>query len=79
MRIYCQDIGIEFSIGKCAMLITRSGKIHMTERINYQIKENVERAEKKETYKYLGILEAHNIKQAETKEKKKQYLRRTRK
>ena len=34
----------------------------------------------KETYKYLGILEADTIKQKEMKEKiKKEYLRRTRK
>ena len=35
---------------------------------------------KKETYKYLGILEADTIKQVEIKDKiKKEYLRRTRK
>ena len=35
---------------------------------------------KNETYKYLGILEADTIKQAEMKEKiQKEYLRRTRK
>ena len=34
----------------------------------------------KETYKYLGILEADNIKQVEMKDKiQKEYLRRTRK
>ena len=36
--------------------------------------------EEKETYKYLGILEADTIKQVETKDKiKKEYQRRTRK
>ena len=35
--------------------------------------------EEKETYKYLGILEADTIKQVDMKEKiKKEYLRRTR-
>ena len=28
VRIYSQDIGIEFGIGKCAMLVMKSGKRH---------------------------------------------------
>ena len=31
VRIYCQDIGMEFDIEKCAMLVMKSGKRHMTE------------------------------------------------
>ena len=31
VRIYIQDIGMEFGIEKCAMLIMRSGKRQMTE------------------------------------------------
>ena len=39
-----------------------------------------QKAQRNETYKYLGILEANPIKQVEMKEKnKKEYLRRTRK
>ena len=30
-RIYSQDIGMEFGIEKCAMLIMKSGKRHMTD------------------------------------------------
>ena len=30
-RIYSQDIGMEFSIEKCAMLVMKSGKHHMTD------------------------------------------------
>ena len=36
----------------------------------YQTKKKSERSEKKETYKYLGILEAGTIKYAEMKEKR---------
>ena len=32
-RIYSKDIGMEFSIEKCTMLITKSGKRHMTKGI----------------------------------------------
>ena len=31
IRIYSQDIGMEFSIEKCAMLIMRSGKRQISE------------------------------------------------
>ena len=50
VRIYSQDIGMEFGKEKSATLAMKSGE--------------------KETYKYLGILEAEIIKQAEMKEKK---------
>ena len=33
VRIYSQDIGMEFAIEKCAMLIMNSGKCHTTEGI----------------------------------------------
>ena len=52
----------------------------MAEGIELPNKENVWTLWKKETYKYLGILEADTIKQSEIKEKiKKEYFRRTRK
>ena len=47
---------------------------------NNQLKTRLERSQKNETYKYLGILEADIIKQVEMKDKiQKEYLRRTRK
>ena len=52
----------------------------MTEGIELPNQEKIRTYGEKETYKYLGILEADTIKQAEMKEKKlKEYLRRTRK
>ena len=33
VRIYSQDIGMEFGIEKCAMLVMKSGKRHMTDEI----------------------------------------------
>ena len=30
LRIYSQDTGMEFGIEKCAMLVTKNGKRHMT-------------------------------------------------
>ena len=33
VRIYSQDIGMEFGIEKCAILIIKSGKRHITDRM----------------------------------------------
>ena len=33
VRIYSQDIGMEFGIKKCAMLIMKSSKRHRTDRM----------------------------------------------
>ena len=80
VRIYNQDIGLEFGIEKCAILVMKSGKRHMTDGIELQNQEKIITLEKKEKYKYLGILEADTIKQGEMKNKiQKEYLRRTRK
>ena len=69
---------MEFGIEKCAMLVMKSGKRHMSDGMDKpgQIRTSGEN----ETYKYLGILEAVTITQVEKKYKiQKEYLRRTRK
>ena len=74
VRIYSRDIGMEFGIEKCAMLVMKSDGIELPN------KDKIKTLTEKETYKYVGILEADTIKQAEMKEKiQKEYLRRTRK
>ena len=78
VRIYSQDIGIEFGIEKCAMLDMKSGKRHLTDGIELPKQDKIRTLEENETYKYLGILEADTIKQVEMKDKlQKEYLRRT--
>ena len=80
VRIYSQDIGMEFGIEKCAMLVMKSGKRHMTDRMELPSQDKIRTLGENETYKYLGILEADTIKQVEMKDKiQKEYLRRTRK
>ena len=49
--------------------IIRSGKWHIKKRINLPNQEKIRRLGKKETNKYLGILEADTIEQVEMKEK----------
>ena len=80
VRIYSQDIGMEFGIEKCAMLIMKSGKRHLTDGMGLPSQDKIRTLGEKETYKYLDVLEAETIKQVEMKDKiKKEYLRRTRK
>ena len=43
------------------MLVMKSGKGHMTDGIELTNKDKIRTLGKKETYKYLGILEANTI------------------
>ena len=80
VRIYSQDIGMEFGIEKCATLVMKSGKQHLTHGMELPNQDKIKILTENETYNYLGILEADTIKQVEMKDKiQKEYLRRTRK
>ena len=70
VRIYSNDVGMQFGIEKCAMLIMKSGKRQMTEGTELRNQQKIGTHWEKEIYKYLWILEADNIKEAEIKEKK---------
>ena len=71
---------MEFGIEKCAMFVMKSGKRQLTDGMEVSNKDKLKTLAENETYKYLGILEADTIKQAEMKEKiQKEYLWRTRK
>ena len=52
VRIYSQDIGIEFGIEKCATLIMKSGKRNMTEEMELLNQDKIRTLREKETYKY---------------------------
>ena len=69
VRIYSQDIKMEFDIEKCAMLVMKSGKRHMIDRMELPNHERIRTLGENETYKYLGIFEADTIKQVEMKNK----------
>ena len=68
VRIYSRDIGMEFGIEKCAMLVMKSGKRHLTDGMELPNKDKIKTLAENEPYKYLGILEADTIRQAEMKE-----------
>ena len=49
---------MEFGIEKCAMRVMKSGKEHLTDRMELLNQDNIRTLEEKKTYKYLGILMA---------------------
>ena len=69
IRMYIQDIGMEFGIEKDTMLMIRSGERQITEGIGLANQERIKTLGRKKNYKYLGILEADTTKEAEMKEK----------
>ena len=60
---------MEFGIEKCAMLVMKRGKWHLTDRMELPSQDKIRTLGEKETYKYLGILEVDTIKQVEMKDK----------
>ena len=68
VRIYNQEIGMEFSIEKCAIIIWKAVNDTCRNQWNHQNREKIRMLGEKETYKYLGILKANTIKQVEKKE-----------
>ena len=79
LKIYSQDIGMEFGKEKGAMLII-SRKLQKMKGIKLPNQEIIRMLKDKETHKHMGILKVVTIKQEEMKEKiQKEYLRRTRK
>ena len=56
--MYSQGIGMEFGIEKCALLVMKSGKRHLTDGIELPNQDKIRTLAENETYKYLGILEA---------------------
>ena len=71
VRIYNQNIGMEFGIEKCTMLVIKSGKQHLMDGMELPNQDKIKSFGEKETYKYLGTLEADTINQVEMKEKTK--------
>ena len=78
VRIFSEDIKMEFGLSKCGVLIMKRGKVVESDGLclpDGTMMRNIEEG----GYKYLGILEADGIKHDEMKEQlKKEYIRRVR-
>ena len=71
---------MEFGLDKCATLAMYRGNMQKTEGIRLPNNSMIRSLELHEGYKYLGVLQADNIKHGEVKEQAKQeYLKRVRK
>ena len=78
VRIFTQDIGMKFGIEKCATIVMKRGKKMEDDGIVLPGGE-VMRDLGKQDYKYLGVLEANEIKMKTMKEKvRSEYFRRIR-
>ena len=60
---------MEFGIEKCVMLVMKSGKRHLTDRMELPNQDKIRTLREYESYRYSGILEADTIKQVEMKDK----------
>ena len=65
---------MEFGIEKCALLVMKSGKRHLTDEMELSNQDKFRTLAENETDKFLGILEADTIKQVEMKEKIKKNI-----
>ena len=79
VRIFSDDIAMEFGLDKCATLAITKGKVTQTEGLNLP-NNNIKGLNLDETYKYLGILQADDIKHKQVKKKTStEYNKRVRK
>ena len=75
VRVFSEDIRMEFGVNKCAILIMKRGKLTESEGIQLPNKEEIKSLGEGDTYKYLGVLEADDIKhQVMKKEIKEEYM-----
>ena len=76
VQVVSQDIGLEFGIKKCGVIITNKGKVKSTDGMELPSGEKVREIEE-DGYKYLGILEYDRIKEQEMKDQfRNDYFRR---
>ena len=79
VRVFSDDIKLEFGMSKCGVLTMKHGKIVRSEGIPMPDGKTMMNIEEN-GYKYLGILEADDVKHDEMKDQiRKEYARRVRK
>ena len=80
VRVFSADIGKEFGIDKCAMLVVKRGSVQRTEGVKLPDEQTIKGLNEGDTHKYLGILQADKVHYTEMKAKvKAEYKRRVRK
>ena len=80
IRVFGEDIGMEFGIKKCAMLVMEKGKIVKSVGIELADGKVIKSLQEGESYKHLGILETDKFLEEKMKSNvSKKYIRRLRK
>ena len=80
VRVFSEDIGMDFGIEKCAMLVMEKGKIVKSVGIQLPDIKIIKSLQGGESYKYLGVLEADKLLKEKMKlNVSKEYIRRLRK
>ena len=80
VRVFSEDIGMEFGMEKCAMSVMEKGKIVKSVGIEVPDGKVIKSLQEGESYKYLGILEADKFLEERMKlNVSKEYIRRLRK
>lgn len=69
--IFSDDMGMEFKLYKCATITTIQGKLTGTGNITSLNETEIHEREENESYKFVGVIEADNIKQSEMKKDNK--------
>ena len=79
VKKFSDDIVMEFGLNKCAKASIKKGKLSYTSGIKLNDGTIIRELEQEEVYKYLGVNEGSEIKQAMMKEKlRKEFIRRVR-
>ena len=80
VRVFSNDIGMEFGVEKCAVLTKEKGKMANSDGIVLLNKTKMKGLTEGDSYKYLGVIQADGMKHHEMNEKDKtEYYRQVRK
>ena len=80
VRVFSNDIGIEFGVEKCAVLAIKKGKMANSDGIALPNETTTKGLKEGDSFKYLRVIQADVMKHHEMKEKvKTEYYRRVRK
>ena len=77
VRVFSEDVGMEFGKEKCAMLVMEKGKIVRSVGIELPNGKVIKSLQEGESYKYLGILETDKFLEEKMKlNVSKEYIKR---
>ena len=79
MSVFSKDIGMQFGVKKCAVLIMKRGRQIKSDGVKIPGSNDIRSLQESDGYKYLGVLQNDEVKEKEMKEiVTKEYKRRVR-